>query len=290
MFRAVNALLVTCLCATSVMADDVTLVQAVFHYSPSKVAAGIAGVLYVLAGLLLFARLTNTRSWWGLCLPIAAIITGTGYFMRIALVSSPNSVGLFSIEQIFIIVTPAAFLAYNYILYGRFIVNCVDPKHSLVRPNRVARIFVGSDIITFLVQGGGGGLQASNNQSSVKAGAKILLVGLILQMVSYVCFIVLVLAAHRKIRQDPMITGLERWWKIIWLLYFSSICIMIRCIYRTAEFAQGYDGYLVTHEIYFYLLDSLPLLLAISVYIPFWPAKYFIPSTEVYPMERKPIV
>jgi hypothetical protein len=70
-------------------------------------------------------------------------------------------------------------------------------------------------------------LQASNNQSSVKAGAKILLVGLILQMVSYVCFIVLVLAAHRKIRQDPMITGLERWWKIIWLLYFSSICIMV---------------------------------------------------------------
>jgi hypothetical protein len=140
-------------------------------YSPSKVAAGIAGVLYVLAGLLLFARLTNTRSWWGLCLPIAAIsklrallpiflyrtfvsVTGTGYFMRIALVSSPNSVGLFSIEQIFIIVTPAAFLAYNYILYGRFIVNCVDPKHSSVRPNRVARIFVGSDIITFLVQVG----------------------------------------------------------------------------------------------------------------------------------------
>ena len=137
-------------------------------YNPSKTAAGIAGGLYIMASLLLLARLVLARSWWGLCLPISAIstfcfappyfllnnppVTGTGFFVRIALTSSPNAIGLFAISQLFIIVTPAGFLAYNYILYGRFIVNCVDPKYSLIRPDRVARIFVCSDIITFLVQ------------------------------------------------------------------------------------------------------------------------------------------
>jgi len=141
-------------------------------YQPSKAAAGITGGLYLLAALSLFTRLVIARSWWGLCLPISALskllviiprllwpnsflflsVTSTGFFFRIALDSFPNSVGLFTLEQLFIIVTPAAFLAFNYMLYGRFIVNCVDPKHSLIRPDRVARLFVFSDIITFIVQ------------------------------------------------------------------------------------------------------------------------------------------
>jgi len=289
-----NIFLIASLLVASVMADSSSsgqpnIVQAVFHYTPSKAAAGAAGGLYFLAGLAVLTRIIKARSWWGLCLPIGAFIVSAGFFVRIALDSSPNSIGLFAVQQLFIIVTPAAFLAYNYILYGKFIVNCVDPKYSLIRPNRVARLFVCSDIITFLVQGGGGGLQASSNQTSVKLGQRVLLVGLVMQMVSYMGFIVLVLHAHRKIIKDARTSGLEPWWKIIWLLYFSSICIMIRCIYRTVEFAQGFGGYLITHEIYFYLLDALPLLLAISIYIPFWPTKYIVSSTDAYQMEAKAI-
>ncbi len=33
----------------------------------------------------------------------------------------------------------------------------------------------------------------------------------------------------------------------------------------------SYNGYLVTHEGYFYLLDSLPLLCAISLFVIVWP-------------------
>lgn len=44
-------------------------------YNPSKTAAGIAGGLYIMASLLLLARLVLARSWWGLCLPISAIST-----------------------------------------------------------------------------------------------------------------------------------------------------------------------------------------------------------------------
>jgi uncharacterized membrane protein YjfL (UPF0719 family) len=77
------------------------------------------------------------------------------------------------------------------------------------------------------LQAGGGGMQTSHNQSSVKAGVRLLLIGLVLQLVSYACFIVLVVHAHIKIIKDNRTSGSEPWWKIIWLLYISSICIMV---------------------------------------------------------------
>lgn len=56
-------------------------------------------------------------------------------------------------------------------------------------------------------------------------------------MISYAIFIVLVVHAHRQILRDPKTTGSEPWWKIIWLLYLSSICIMVshspKCCWHT---------------------------------------------------------
>ena len=39
------------------------------------------------------------------------------------------------------------------------------------------------------------------------------------------------------------------------------------------ELSQGYHGHLATTEAFFYALDSLPLFIAIVVYVPFWPAR-----------------
>ena len=47
-----------------------------------------------------------------------------------------------------------------------------------------------------------------------------------------------------------------------------------------SELSQGYQGHLATTEAFFYALDSLPLLVAIAVYVPFWPAR-MIPTIDV---------
>ena len=63
----------------------------------------------------------------------------------------PDSLGFFAIEQLFIICAPAAFLAFNYIVYGRLI-SYIGAEHSIVKPQKVAMIFVISDVSTFLMQ------------------------------------------------------------------------------------------------------------------------------------------
>lgn len=47
------------------------------------------------------------------------------------------------------------------------------------------------------------------------------------------------------------------------------------------ELSQGYTGYLNTHEPWFYIFDTLPLFLAIIIYIPFWPGKYITEEKRI---------
>jgi hypothetical protein len=58
---------------------------------------------------------------------------------------------IFVLEQLFIVCSPAAFLAFNYITYGR-VISSVGEDHSIINPRKVATIFVVSDVLTFLVQ------------------------------------------------------------------------------------------------------------------------------------------
>ncbi|KAH7909190.1 RTA1 like protein-domain-containing protein [Hygrophoropsis aurantiaca] len=265
-----------------------TIVSVVFRYNPSKIVAGVAGGLYVIASALLFTRLFANRTWWGLCLPIASTCMALGFYLRIPMALNPNSLPIFMLQQLLAILPPAAYLAFNYILYGRFVVGLASRSHggiaeswgdawkrySWIRSEKVARWFVASDVTTFLIQGAGGGMQASTNVTSDKLGADILLGGLVLQTLSFALFILLVVRAWRSIVRDGVRPAKERWGVVLWTLFFSSTFFMIRCIYRVIELAQGNGGYLMTHEVYFYVLDSLPLLIGISTYVIFWPSKY----------------
>jgi len=251
-----------------------------FIYNPNKGAAIFAGCLYVLFGVILLSRIAQFRHWWGLCLPIGAIASGLGFFIRYIMAkNSSTSTGLYVLEDTLIVCSPAAFLAFNYILYGRLVRSCIGSKHSLVRPEIVGRVFVISDISTFLIQAAGGGMEVQEKTRT--SGEHIFLIGLIAQTASYVVFMGLLFRAHWGVRKEVTFTGRERWLKIVWLLYFSSFFIVIRSAYRVISGAQGRFGFLAVHEAYFYALDTLPLLLAIGIYMPFWPGKYAELSTKI---------
>ncbi|KAG1837912.1 RTA1 like protein-domain-containing protein [Suillus subalutaceus] len=232
------------------------------------------------ASLCLFMRLFMNKAGWGLCLPIASTFMSVGFFMRILMAMNPSSLPIFMVQQLLTLLPPAAYLAFNYIIYGRFIVNCVDRHYSWINPEKVVRYFVISDITAFFVQGVGGGLEVSTKVTTEKPGANVLLTGLVIQTLSFGFFMVLVVHAWHGILRDGFQLRQEPWGPILWILMFSSSAYIIRCIYRVIEVAQGNGGYLVTHEIYFYLLDSQPLLIGICTYIIYWPTKYLEASAK----------
>ena len=42
-------------------------------------------------------------------------------------------------------------------------------------------------------------------------------------------------------------------------LYVVSALVIIRSIFRVVEYAQGHEGYLQSHEVFFYVFDSIPM-------------------------------
>lgn len=54
--------------------------------------------------------------------------------------------------------------------------------------------------------------------------------------------------------------------------------MQVRSVYRTVELSEGFDGYLTRTEVFFYALDFVPLIVALTIYLPFWPGRY-IPRT-----------
>lgn len=57
----------------------------------------------------------------------------------------------------------------------------------------------------------------------------------------------------------------------------ADLNLQIRSVYRTVELSQGFAGKLATTEGFFYGLDTLPLFIAIAIYVPFWPGRFIGP-------------
>jgi hypothetical protein len=53
----------------------------------------------------------------------------------------------------------------------------------------------------------------------------------------------------------------------------STMCILTRNLYRAVELAQGWKGYLITHEVYFDVLDGSLMVLATVVFNLVHPAR-----------------
>ncbi|KAF9984379.1 hypothetical protein BGZ75_004068 [Mortierella antarctica] len=270
-------------------------------YKPHVAGNAIFGVLYAILGVLYSSYIWKYSDKWALCLPIGALASAVGFFSRLALDPLDVSLGLYILQSLLVVVSPSAFLAFNYMLYGRLI-TAIDPKFgngdgkaagsrmeksrfSFIPPRVVGRTFVWSDIITFFIQMAAGGLQAAggdDNQTMAELGDKLFLVGVSAQGLSYLLFTALLTVALQRLIADRKqnSSGLAGtgWWGldrnttfIANALYFSSIFIILRSVYRVVEFTQGYSGYLISHEVYLFVLDAGPLVLAIGIWAFMWP-------------------
>ncbi|KAF9904615.1 hypothetical protein EC991_002545 [Linnemannia zychae] len=270
----------------------------ILKYEPNLAGNIVVGILYAILGLLFSYYVFRHKNKWALCLPIGAFACSLGFLVRLGLDPHNLMVPLFVVQNILIIATPSAFLAFNYMLYGRF-VTAIDPQFSssksnlrmeksrycLIPPRIVGRIFVVSDIATFLIQVAAGsmvGNAAGKNPSIANIGDKLFLTGVCAQGVSYGLFTVLLSDTlirllgerHKAGLNQPRRScmGLEQNTSIIvGGLYFSSIFIIIRSVYRIIEFVQGHQGYLISNEVFMFVLDAVPLVFAIGIWAIVWP-------------------
>ncbi|KAF9020694.1 RTA1 like protein-domain-containing protein [Rhodocollybia butyracea] len=260
-----------------------------------KVWPAVIGiVLYGISGGIHWIHLYRVGQRYMLVLTIGMACMTLGMILRIAVAHSPFSLGLYIIMDMFVLLSPCAFLATNYMLLSRLANSLgrdIADDCLLISSRRITKIFVWSDVITFWIQAAGGGLSAEASLS--KVGTDIAMAGLILQLISYSLFTLLLVMFGFKVRSKypqawqvrdgeklfavagPFrISPITNWKILYFTMCVTCVGILVRSIFRIAEFAGGYFGFLAVHEGFFFCLDALPLWLAMSLYCFLWPSRF----------------
>ena len=187
-----------------------------------------------------------------------------------------------------IILAPVGLALADYLLVGKLIRYAGRP-FSLVDPRIVEWAFIISDVVSIGIQSGGAALLTSSDPNSVTTGSNILIGGLAFNLVSFTFFTVVTGYLHWRIRQQMRRPDAnENVQAMFYALYGSIALLILRSIYRIVEFATGFLGYIATHEVFFHLLDTLPISLAFGLFIFMHPGRW-MPKRAVAPAETLPV-
>lgn len=195
-----------------------------------------------------------------------------GYICRAKSAANTDKLTPFIIQNMFVLVAPTFFAATIYMIFGRilFLLDCQSLMP--ISPRYGTTFFVTGDVISFLLQGTGGGLMASSGGRNI--GSYIVIIGLFVQVVFFGFFILMEIRFTMCVPKTcPYYWKISRkWWFLNLSLLVSSVLILIRSIVRIVEAIQGYDGYIMGHEWFLYIFDALPMFFVI---VSFCVASYF---------------
>jgi len=140
------------------------------------------------------------------------------------------------------------------------------PHCSPLSPKTYLWIFCTCDVLSLVVQAVGGGIASVASgqvNGNTKPGTDIMVAGILFQMASISVFVVLLILFLRRVRHEKFPWNLKL---LVAAMVFSVVMIYIRSIYRSVELLQGWNGYLITHQIYFVVLDGVLMVMAVAVF------------------------
>lgn len=199
-----------------------------------------------------------------------------GYCGRIWSHFDPFAIGGFVMQAILILVAPALYAASIYMILGRLIRTLQADSLSLLPTAWVTRIFVISDVVSFTLQAGGGGIQAAGTLELFDIGEKIIIAGLFVQIAMFGFFLATAVLFHVRYvrcgRWRPADRGncamagkTVQWRRHLGVLYVVSGLILVRSIFRVVEYLLGNKGYLIAHEVFLYVFDAVLMALVMAV-------------------------
>jgi hypothetical protein len=166
---------------------------------------------------------------------------------------------------------------------GRIIRLVDGERHSLIRASLLTKIFVGGDVLSFLTQSAGGGLLSNaKTTSSVNLGQNIITAGLGIQVAFFGFFVVVAMVFHRRIQKSPTARSSSTtipWQRHLIVLYTACLLILVRSVFRIAEYVMGQDSVLLSHEIYIYIFDATLMFLAMIVFNVYHPSAIITKET-----------
>ncbi|KAE8442669.1 hypothetical protein EG329_002967 [Mollisiaceae sp. DMI_Dod_QoI] len=241
-----------------------------YGYTPSLAAGIVFCALFGFAMLLHTFTSVRYRVWWQLVFTVGALTEVIGWAGRTWSSQCPFMTTPFLIQITTLIIAPAFFTAGIYVILGRLI-RTFGPQVSPISANMYLYIFCSADIISLVIQAVGGASASVAYQKTPPGntdnGTHIMVAGILFQLAAIIVFMVLfTVVIMRALRSNDSALRQKKVQAIIAATAFSVVCVVIRSIYRTIELLQGWQGYLITTQRFFLVLDGGMMVLALIVF------------------------
>jgi len=265
----------------------------VYHYRPDIYGNSLQVVQFSICTIMIavlnavYLRRTGNPAKYMHLITFTGLMEVVGYSLRIYAslcedVSCLNTTA-FIVTTVAILIAPIFLATVNYVVVGKLL-KATEKSVLCIRASHATCFFLTADILCFLIQCSAAALLTSKNATQQNQGKSIVLFGLGLQLFFFTgfAFIALYMAFSKKFNMmanqtfRPVFLG----------LFVSIVCLYVRNVYRCVEFASGYDSEIVKHELIFFLLETLPILVAFCAYIYYHFGRY-LPADAELPLAVK---
>ncbi|KAH6656900.1 putative RTA1 domain protein [Truncatella angustata] len=254
-----------------------TMVVVFYEYRPSKPAGFAFMALFALATLGHLIYLFRLRAWYFIPFLMGGIAEMFGYYGRALGSDTPDIVGPWIMQNLLILAGAPMLAATIYMSVGRVIMALDARRFTLISPRWLTKLYVLIDIGAVATQLIGSTIPASGDPSAIELSKKVILGGLIAQLVALSFFIMQCVIVHRGIRQHPPNVVLSlpsvNWAVHFWAAEVVIVLTIVRSVVRAVEYLQGEDGFVISHEVFIYVFDAFLMWSVMLLFLIIHPGR-----------------
>ncbi|KAJ9311431.1 hypothetical protein DTO271D3_8316 [Paecilomyces variotii] len=262
-----------------------------YPYNPSLTAGyafmAIFGITTIAHIILMFPY----RAAYFIPLVIGGICETFGYYGRALSHNNRTVIGSWAQQQILILCAPPFVAATIYMVLGRIIRVLNAEHHSSIRTKWLTTIFVLNDIICFLTQIIGAGVQVTGDANLMDIGKKAVLAGLVFSLIIFLLFVWVAILFHMRLAKNPTLVVIQsprlNWKRYMWALYASCAVLAIRNLVRTIQFGANKTSAINTKEAYIYVFDAALMLVSMAVLAVWHPGMLIKKARKANEMEKR---
>ncbi|KAJ5291926.1 RTA1 domain protein [Penicillium angulare] len=260
---------------------------ALYRYTPSIPAAAIFAGVFLILSILHLIQLARSRAYFFIPFVVGLLFECAGYIARIFSHFNTTALGPYIVQTMLILVAPPLFAASIYMTLGRVVVKLDAEDKSIIPVRFLTKIFVVGDIVSFLLQCGGGGYMAAGTLSAMDTGANIVVGGLVVQLLFFGFFVIVSAVFHWRARRQQLnisdsysvqpqgFMNCMTWVSVMYALYAACFLILVRSVFRVVEFVEGNSGFIMRREYLLYIFDACLMSLTGIVLVIVFPGHLF---------------
>lgn len=184
------------------------------------------------------------------------------------------------VSVVLIMSGPPVYALINYFILSRILyyIPYLAPMH----PGRVVTTFVGLDAVCEILIGQGAWRMANSSltEKQRQLGANLVTASLCLQTALFGTFGLFAAVFHYRASKLKVLSKDLR--TVLYVLYVSASIVTIRCVFRLAEYIEGWEGTLYRNEVFFWIFEAIIMFLNTALLNLYFPGKRLPRSNSVF--------